>query len=95
DLLAAGGAEFAYHGDFDWGGVAIASAVRERVGCAGWRPWRYDADAYLNAVKTGAPLTGSPVPTPWDPSLGTAMTERGVRAEEELVLNELLDDLAL
>ena len=32
DLLAAGGAEFRYHGDFDWGGIRIASAVRQRVG---------------------------------------------------------------
>ena len=32
DLLAAGGAEFRYHGDFDWGGIRIASAVRRRVG---------------------------------------------------------------
>ena len=30
DLLAAGGAEFRYHGDFDWGGIRIASAVRQR-----------------------------------------------------------------
>ena len=28
ELLAAGGAEFGYHGDFDWGGVRIARAVR-------------------------------------------------------------------
>jgi hypothetical protein len=32
DLLAAGGAEFRYHGDFDWGGIRIASAVRRRAG---------------------------------------------------------------
>ncbi|MBG0813124.1 TIGR02679 family protein [Planomonospora sp. ID82291] len=54
DLLAAGGAEFAYHGDFDWGGVGIAHAVRERIG---WRPWRYDAVSYeaaLRAAGTGA-----------------------------------------
>ncbi|MDX3106713.1 TIGR02679 family protein [Nonomuraea angiospora] len=36
DLLAAGGATFAYHGDFDWGGVAIAASVHERLGsCRG------------------------------------------------------------
>ena len=28
---AAGGAEFGYHGDFDWGGIRIASKVRHRV----------------------------------------------------------------
>src|SRR6202007_71925 len=43
DMLAAGGAEFRYHGDFDWGGIRIASAVRERVGQgqSRWQPWRY------------------------------------------------------
>ena len=32
DLLAAGGAEFRYHGDFDWGGIRIASAVLSASG---------------------------------------------------------------
>ncbi len=52
DLLAAGGAEFRYHGDFDWGGVRIASAVRERV--QRWGPWRYDRDAYEAAAAAAA-----------------------------------------
>ena len=30
NLLAADGAEFAYHGDFDWGGLRIATTVIER-----------------------------------------------------------------
>jgi uncharacterized protein (TIGR02679 family) len=89
ELLAEGSAEFAYHGDFDWGGVAIASAVRARVG---WRPWRYDAAAYREAA-SNTPLTGRPVPTPWDASLTTAMRERGVRVEEEQVLPDLISDL--
>ena len=42
-LLAAGGAEFGYHGDFAWGDVRIASAVRHRVN---WQPWRYDHHSY-------------------------------------------------
>ena len=52
DLLAAGGAEFRYHGDFDWGGIRIASAVRQRVsqGRSRWQPWRYDRDAYEAAA---------------------------------------------
>lgn len=90
ELLASAGARFAYHGDFDWGGVAIATAVYERV-C--WTPWRYDAAAYEVAPGT-TPLRGDPTRTPWDPSLGSAMTRRGVRIEEELVLADLLDDLA-
>jgi uncharacterized protein (TIGR02679 family) len=89
-LLAEGGADFAYHGDFDWGGIAIAAAVHNRIG---WRPWRYDADAYRKAT-SNTPLTGRPVPTPWDLSLSTAMKHRAVRVEEEQVLTDLLTDLA-
>ncbi|WP_131737345.1 TIGR02679 family protein [Actinomadura roseirufa] len=89
ELLSEGGAEFAYHGDFDWGGVAIAAAVRDRVG---WQPWRYDAAAYREAA-SDTPLAGRPSLTPWDPALVTAMTERGVRVEEEQVLPDLITDL--
>ncbi|WP_343954608.1 DUF2399 domain-containing protein, partial [Nonomuraea longicatena] len=90
DLLAAGGARFAYHGDFDWGGAAIAAAVYARVG---FTPWRYDAASYRGAA-CDAPLTGRPVDTPWDPGLSGAMRARGVRVEEELVLGDLMRDLA-
>ncbi|NVI87681.1 TIGR02679 family protein [Actinomadura sp. BRA 177] len=89
ELLAEGGAEFAYHGDFDWGGAAIAAAVHARIG---WRPWRYDTAAYLEAASS-TPLTGRPVPTPWDPPLATAMKNRAVRVEEEQLLTGLLADL--
>jgi uncharacterized protein (TIGR02679 family) len=54
ELLAAGGAEFGYHGDFDWGGVRIAGAVYHRVA---WRPWWYDRQAYEAAVSAAHPLT--------------------------------------
>ncbi|GAA3121538.1 TIGR02679 family protein [Streptosporangium carneum] len=96
DLLAAGGSEFAYHGDFDWGGIGIANAVRERVG---WRPWRYDALAYEAAISSAralsaTPLSGRPHATPWDSELSAAMARRAVRVEEEMVLGELLTDLA-
>ncbi|MEO3860544.1 TIGR02679 family protein [Acrocarpospora sp. B8E8] len=91
DLLAAGGASFAYHGDFDWGGVAIATAVHDRIGML---PWRFDTAAYETAAST-TPLTGRPLATPWDPPLSEVMTRRGVRVEEELVLADLLADLAL
>jgi uncharacterized protein (TIGR02679 family) len=52
DLLAAGGAEFRYHGDFDWGGIRIACAVQARMnqGRVRWQPWRYDRDAYETAA---------------------------------------------
>lgn len=105
DLLAAGGTEFRYHGDFDWGGIRIANAVRQRVGHrqSHWQPWRYDRDAYegvATAALAGpastrpARLTGEPVETPWDSDLATAMARRDVRIEEELSLDALLADLA-
>jgi uncharacterized protein (TIGR02679 family) len=104
DLLAAGGAEFRYHGDFDWGGIRIASAVRQRVAQSQsiWRPWRYDRDAYeaaatamLVAQAAARPprLAGEPMSTPWDPDLATAMARHDVRVEEELSLDLLLADL--
>lgn len=92
DLLAAGGAAFAYHGDFDWGGVRIAEAVRRRFP---WSPWHYDRAAYETALAAGGgPLAGKPAVTPWDPDLAAAMEARGRRAEEELTLDTLLSDLA-
>jgi uncharacterized protein (TIGR02679 family) len=98
ELLAAGGAEFDYHGDFDWGGVRIAQGVRHRVN---WRPWRYDHRAYESAASAThhafaplAGLTGEPAATPWDPELAAAMRRRNLRIEEELTLDALLQDLS-
>jgi uncharacterized protein (TIGR02679 family) len=93
ELLAAGGAEFAYHGDFDWGGVRIASAVRHRIS---WRPWRYDRQAYEAAAAAAhplAPLVDEPAATPWDTELADAMRQRNARIEEELTLDAILQDL--
>ena len=98
DLLAAGGADFGYHGDFDWGGIRIAAAVYRRVN---WRPWWYDRQAYEAAVSATHPLTplaglvGEPTATPWDPELAAAMRHCSVRIEEELTLDALLQDLSL
>ena len=97
ELLAAGGAEFGYHGDFDWGGVRIAGAVYHRVN---WRPWWYDRQAYEAAVSAAhrltplARLAGEPAATPWDPELAVAMRRGNVRVEEELTLDALLQDLS-
>lgn len=93
ELLAGGGAEFSYHGDFDWGGIRIAHAVHQRVD---WRPWRFDHEAYESAVQAAqalAPLVGEPAATPWDPPLAAAMRCRNLRVEEELTLDVLLQDL--
>ncbi|MFG1958582.1 TIGR02679 family protein [Nonomuraea sp. NPDC049028] len=95
DLLSEGGGRFAYHGDFDWGGVAIAAAVHDRYG---FEPWRFDTAAYEAAASqmmaSQAALTERPCPTPWDPALAKAMARRAVRVEEELVLPILLSDLS-
>ncbi len=107
ELLVAGGARFAYHGDFDWGGVRIASAVRQRVS---WLPWRYDHVAYASALTAvpgrelelelelgqagNAGLGPDSAETPWDPDLAVAMRQHNVRVEEELVLDALLQDLS-
>lgn len=91
--LSAQGAGLLYHGDFDWGGVRIATALRRSVP---WRPWRYTAAHYRAAAArvTEVPdLTGAPAATPWDPALAVALAERGVRVEEEVVLDDLLSDL--
>jgi uncharacterized protein (TIGR02679 family) len=99
DLLGAGGATFHYHGDFDWGGVRIAGAVRQRADQGRWLPWRYDRDAYEAALALAGPagalprLAGDPALTPWDPGLADAMSRHGVRVEEELSLDALLADL--
>jgi uncharacterized protein (TIGR02679 family) len=97
ELLAAGGAGFGYHGDFDWGGVRIASTVRQRVS---WQPWWYDRLAYEAAVLAARPLTplaglvGAPAATPWDTELASAMRHHNVRIEEELTLDALIQDLS-
>jgi len=97
ELLVAGGAEFGYHGDFDWGGVRIADAVRQRVN---WRPWRYGYEDYEAALSVAhqltplAALAGEPAATPWDPELAAAMRHRNVRVEEELTLDALVQDLS-
>ncbi|MDF1522563.1 MAG: TIGR02679 family protein [Trueperaceae bacterium] len=92
--LAAHGAAMRYHGDFDWGGVAIAKTLASHVG---WRPWRYDADAYVAAIRLRGDalptLTGAPQATPWEPRLAEAMKEQGVNVEEEVVIDALIGDL--
>jgi uncharacterized protein (TIGR02679 family) len=92
DLLAGGGATFVYHGDFDWGGIRIANALRTRID---WTPWRYDAPAYQAALSSasGGILTGRPVDATWDPDLRPTLTQHGVHIQEELVLADLIQDL--
>jgi uncharacterized protein (TIGR02679 family) len=92
DLLVADGAHLAYHGDFDWGGIRIANALRERFT---WHPWRFDTPAYQSALTAadGGTLTGRPVNAAWDPNLRPALELRGIHIQEELVLPDLIADL--
>lgn len=91
-LLAEAGAELTYHGDFDWGGIRIANALRDRLP---WHPWQFDATAYRTALAsvTGGTLTGRPVDANWDPDLRRELAHHRVHIQEELVLTELLADL--
>lgn len=87
------GASLHYHGDFDWGGLRIASTLLRSVP---WSPWRFTAAHYRAAVASGVgslSLTGPPTDAPWDPPLASALAELGVRIEEEAILNDLLRDL--
>ncbi|MFJ3901297.1 TIGR02679 family protein [Streptomyces sp. NPDC090025] len=88
------GVALRYHGDFDWGGLRIATTLHRHVP---WQPWRYTADEYRAAVAAGSPapspLTGTAALSPWDPDLTAALAEHGVRIEEEAVLDSLLADL--
>ncbi|MFF4763786.1 TIGR02679 family protein [Streptomyces sp. NPDC001292] len=91
--IADQGHPIAYHGDFDWGGIRIATGILRLPTAV---PWRYDTPSYLAAVERGlgTPLTtGTPTPTPWDPTLAEALTQHAVRVEEEHLLDQLLADL--
>jgi uncharacterized protein (TIGR02679 family) len=90
--LGEAGAELAYHGDFDWGGIRIGNSLRERID---WRPWRFDTQAYRTALASviGGRLTGRPVDAAWDPDLRRELEQHRVHVQEELVLTELLADL--
>ncbi|MGK2852911.1 MAG: TIGR02679 family protein [Microbacteriaceae bacterium] len=90
--LSAAGATFRYHGDFDWGGIRIANGLFRRFG---FSPWRFRAPDYERIVSKGStPLLGKPVRADWDGSLTEAMTEFGIKIEEEAVLNDLILDLS-
>ena len=91
DLLARlgdAGAELAYHGDFDWPGIAIANRLSAQYGC---RPWLMSAQDYLDAARAdGLALDGKEVVAGWDDELAPAMRDRGVAVHEESVLGRIL-----
>ncbi len=92
-IAVTAGGQLAYHGDFDWPGIAITAKVIDRHGA---RPWRMTAGDYLSGVKAGdtaVALAGDPVPTPWEPGLREAMRATGRAIYEETVADQLLADL--
>ncbi|GAA0698840.1 TIGR02679 family protein [Streptomyces cellulosae] len=98
DALAATGCRFAYHGDFDWPGIALANRIIRRYGA---QPWRMGSQDYEHlAARTQAdgipqlPLDGHPVSAAWDPGLAPAMTALGVALHEEVTLDRLINDLS-
>jgi uncharacterized protein (TIGR02679 family) len=92
--VVSGGGALRYHGDFDWPGVSIASAVISRHGA---RPWRFSAADYLAGVRADddyVALAGAEQATPWDPALAEAMTATGRVVYEESVADALIADLS-
>ncbi|MBM9624659.1 TIGR02679 family protein [Streptomyces zhihengii] len=98
DALAATGSRFAYHGDFDWPGIALANRIIRRYEA---QPWRMGADDYEHLVARShadgipqLPLEGQPVNADWDPGLAPAMTALGAALHEEITLDLLMADLS-
>lgn len=91
-LLAAAGARLRYHGDFDWAGLRIAATVMTICGAV---PWRFAAEDYRRSIHRliGAPLSGTPAPSPWDTSLRDMMEAHGRSIAEEATIDDLLEDL--
>ena len=93
--LAATGAEFVFHGDFDWPGVRIANHVMNAFHAL---PWRMGTADYVQAAttqKASYPLTGTPTSASWDASLEPAMRAYAIAIAEESVAKSLLTDLRI
>jgi uncharacterized protein (TIGR02679 family) len=91
EVIAGGGGQLRYHGDFDWPPMAAAATL---IGRYQARAWRMTAADYLaRADASRVALTGAPQPTPWDPGLARAMRQTGLAVPEESMADQLLDDL--
>lgn len=94
DRLNAAGAQFRYHGDFDWPGITIANRVITRVSATPWRMSVADYEAAVAAAGGELPeLAGDPVSACWDADLHRAMRSAGQAVHEELVLTTLVEDV--
>jgi uncharacterized protein (TIGR02679 family) len=90
--LRAAGAELLYHGDYDWPGISIANNVIAKYGAM---PWHFSAADYFAATEIAPPLaaslSGRPVVASWDADLTTAMTNIGIKIEEEAIATQIID----
>jgi uncharacterized protein (TIGR02679 family) len=92
--LSLAGWRIRHHGDFDLGGTAIMRHLAAEVDA---RPWRFDVEGYERAMSAHAGLDLPTLPRGADRGSGTLERElfkSGSVICEELVLDELLDDLA-
>jgi uncharacterized protein (TIGR02679 family) len=89
---AAAGVTIRWRADFDWAGLRIVTAGRQRYGAT---PWRMSAEVFTSALVTGVsePLRGPPAASPWDPPLAAELTRAGRAIMEERLLDDLLKDL--
>ncbi|MFG2439681.1 TIGR02679 family protein [Streptomyces sp. NPDC048508] len=98
DALAATGCRFAYHGDFDWPGIALANRVIRRYNAVPWRMGVADYEQLAaRSEAEGIPqlaLDGQLVNANWDTDLAPAMTALGVALHEEVTLDLLVADLS-
>jgi uncharacterized protein (TIGR02679 family) len=95
--LASAGWRVAVRADFDEAGLAHVDAMLKGIPTA--RPWRMGTQDYLASLADAGPanqvrLRERALPaTPWDPDLQRAMSEHGLAAYEETVIDLLLEDL--
>ncbi|WP_434593070.1 TIGR02679 family protein [Streptomyces sp. A5-4] len=98
DTLASTGCRFAYHGDFDWPGIALANRIMRRYAAQPWRMGAYDYERLATRSRAEGiprlPLAGQPVSAVWDAGLAPAMAALGVALHEEATLDLLVDDLS-
>lgn len=97
DALATAGCAFAYHGDFDWTGIALANRVMERYRAEPWRMTAADYEYLATRAELygtpSLPLAGPRVAAVWDAELAPTMEAFGVALHEECALEPLLGDL--
>ncbi len=93
DAAVRAGARLHVRADFDWAGLRIAGSL---LAAPRSTSWRMSAPDYRSALAegAGAPLVGTPAPSPWDPSLAVELAAHGSAVMEERLLPLLLADLA-